>query len=407
MTTTPPPPISTITTTAATPPAIVPTPLPTTLTTTSSRPSTHPTMSATSATQQPTATSSQSPTIVSTHATSTTVEEINGFRLSNIRVFPLKSCGAFEVQTWMIDELGLAYDRAWMIVNTMNACVTQKQVPKLCTIKPHIDLNTRKLTLSTPLLGGSTSITLPLDIDALETIAQAIPVTEGTRSKARVCNDRIDGIDCGDSVAVWLTKYLEFPCRLIRQNSNNVRSCRLLRSLTNNPNANTTRLSLANESQFLLTSQASMDMVNRYVQKCELAEQTTHDNESTPHNYQISASNHQKSDSNHQKATSPIPIDRFRGNLIVEGGKEFEEDMWATITIGRQQFDVVGPCQRCQMVCVDQQTGVRTKQPLIALSKFRRIKGATFFGQHLSHAPDKSTVPHVITIGDHITSVKI
>ncbi len=49
-----------------------------------------------------------------------------------------------------------------------------------------------------------------------------------------------------------------------------------------------------------------------------------------------------------------MPIDRFRGNIVVTGGAAFAEDEWAAVRVGACVFRCVGPCQRCQMVCIDQ-----------------------------------------------------
>lgn len=70
--------------------------------------------------------------------------------LTKIRVFPVKSCGGFEVEEWEITPQGLQYDRMWMVLNAYDACVTQKQVPKLCLVAPTLDRHTGVLTLHAP-----------------------------------------------------------------------------------------------------------------------------------------------------------------------------------------------------------------------------------------------------------------
>ena len=49
-----------------------------------------------------------------------------------------------------------------------------------------------------------------------------------------------------------------------------------------------------------------------------------------------------------------------------------QEDHWTGFTIGGQRFACTGPCARCTMVCVNQQTGARSNEPLAALASFRR-----------------------------------
>ena len=69
-----------------------------------------------------------------------------------------------------------------------------------------------------------------------------------------------------------------------------------------------------------------------------------------------------------------IDIARFRGNLVVSGGHAFMEDLWGKVRIGSQMFLCLGPCTRCQMICVDQSTGTRSQEPLKTLATFRRLK---------------------------------
>ena len=77
---------------------------------------------------------------------------------------------------------------------------------------------------------------------------------------------------------------------------------------------------------------------------------------------------------------SQSSLDRFRGNLILRGGAAFAEDSWKgrLIKVGGQVLRVVAPCQRCQMVCVDQSTAERTKEPLLALSNYDDLFGNLF-----------------------------
>lgn len=73
---------------------------------------------------------------------------VNG-TLESIYLYPIKSCGAFTVDTsWAIISTGLKYDRQWMIVNSSGVCVTQKHNRRLCLIKPIINLKKDILTLT-------------------------------------------------------------------------------------------------------------------------------------------------------------------------------------------------------------------------------------------------------------------
>ncbi|CAG4992626.1 unnamed protein product [Parnassius apollo] len=75
--------------------------------------------------------------------------------------------------------------------------------------------------------------------------------------------------------------------------------------------------------------------------------------------------------------------DRFRGNLIIDMEDELVEKEWQRVIIGSHEFKVEGTCQRCQMVCIDQQTGEKTAEPLRTISE--QFAGKMRFGIYLSY----------------------
>ncbi|XP_073775280.1 molybdenum cofactor sulfurase isoform X4 [Danio rerio] len=126
--------------------------------------------------------------------------------LTNLFIFPVKSCASFEVTEWPLGPQGLLYDRLWMVVNENGVCLSQKREPKLCLIQPVVCLaaNTLKLQIS-----GSEAITVPLD--------PSLEKSDLRTSQSKVCGDRVQTVDCGEEVSAWLSEFLGKPCRLIRQ----------------------------------------------------------------------------------------------------------------------------------------------------------------------------------------------
>lgn len=68
--------------------------------------------------------------------------------VSQVCLYPVKSCGALSVDSWPLDDRGLLYDRCWMVVTDLGVALTQKQETRLCLIKPLIDLQKGVLTLT-------------------------------------------------------------------------------------------------------------------------------------------------------------------------------------------------------------------------------------------------------------------
>lgn len=138
-------------------------------------------------------------------------------RLTEICVYPVKSCGAFKVKTrWPITPRGLKYDREWMIVKSNGVCVTQKTNTRLCLIMPIINEVDGVLELHFP---NEPMHSVQLNDCYAEQNALAAHMCH-----SKVCGDRIQGIDCGDSVAEWLSNVLYIgDLRLIRQSKQDSR----------------------------------------------------------------------------------------------------------------------------------------------------------------------------------------
>jgi uncharacterized protein len=84
-----------------------------------------------------------------------------------------------------------------------------------------------------------------------------------------------------------------------------------------------------------------------------------------------------------QRLESPVPMNRFRPNLVVKGCGPFEEDRWKTIAIGGVEFEVAKGCARCSVPTIDQETAEQGIEPMRTLSTFRKWEGQVWFGQKL------------------------
>lgn len=55
-----------------------------------------------------------------------------------------------QVDEWEVGVRGFVYDRQWMIISESGICLTQKQEPQLCLIKPKVDLANGVLMVTAP-----------------------------------------------------------------------------------------------------------------------------------------------------------------------------------------------------------------------------------------------------------------
>ncbi|KAK5609542.1 hypothetical protein CRENBAI_006365 [Crenichthys baileyi] len=285
------------------------------------------------------------------------------YTLTNIYIYPIKSCGAYEVHDWPLGPLGLLYDRGWMVVNQNGVCLSQKRETRLCLIRPQVHLPSKKLFLQA---SGMDTISVPLEDD----------VRLHTNSRvchSKVCGDRVETMDCGDEAASWLSDFLGQPCRLIRQRSDYTREMKRRPAEA----ADSPLLSLVNEAQYLMINRASVKLIQDLM------------------------SSRQDGCESDQLLDTQSVIRRFRANLVITGAEPFEEDNWSHLIIGNTRFMVAGQCGRCQMIGIDQDTGTKTKEPLFSLSAYRA--GKVMFGVYLSHlSPEGSTGPNVLSAGSLI-----
>jgi uncharacterized protein YcbX len=98
-----------------------------------------------------------------------------------------------------------------------------------------------------------------------------------------------------------------------------------------------------------------------------------------------------------RKLDNPVPMNRFRPNLVVNGCDPFAEDGWRRIRIGDVEFDVAKPCSRCVIPSIDQATAQRDGQINRVLAGFRRFNGQVLFGQNLLYQRAGT-----LTLGDSV-----
>jgi uncharacterized protein YcbX len=84
-----------------------------------------------------------------------------------------------------------------------------------------------------------------------------------------------------------------------------------------------------------------------------------------------------------KRLETPVPMNRFRPNIVVKGCDPFAEDTWNRIQIGYVKLAVVKPCARCEVTTIDKTTLERSKEPLKTLGKYRKHELGAIFGQNV------------------------
>jgi uncharacterized protein YcbX len=96
-----------------------------------------------------------------------------------------------------------------------------------------------------------------------------------------------------------------------------------------------------------------------------------------------------------RRLENQLPMNRFRPNIVIDGGKPWFEESWQGVRIGDVEFEVTHPCLRCAVTTIDQQDGKKSGdgEPLKTLASFRRTEAGVSFGVNL--APRSSGTLHV------------
>jgi len=247
--------------------------------------------------------------------------------------YPVKSCRGTSLGAAVVGPRGIAADRQWMIVDERGEFRTQREVPRMALVSPR-------------LIDGVLEMTAP----GMPTL-NVSPGTQRERTHVVVWDDHCAAVDEGPRAAEWLSAFLEVPCRLVRIPDDEIRRVDPRYAGPDD------QVGFADGFSFLLTSRASLDELNR-------------------------------------RLSAPLPMNRFRPNVVVDGPEAFEEDRWKRIRIEGITFAVVKPCARCAITTTDQHTGERSHEPLRTLATFRHVMGrGVMFGQNLIH--DRSGVLHL------------
>jgi uncharacterized protein YcbX len=245
--------------------------------------------------------------------------------LASIHLYPIKSCGAVDVPSWRLDALGLAYDRRWMLVDSNGAAVTQRDRPALSRARPAIEGDVIRVTAP-----GATALSLPL-----------VPAG-GDRLDVTLWDWNGSGVAASPEGDAWFSNLLGEPVRLLY--------CPAVEGQPVNPKyvSVPARAGFTDGFPLLLIGQASLDDLNR-------------------------------------RLPLPVPMNRFRPNLVVTGGEPFAEDSWRQVRIGQTELSLVKGCDRCTFTTIDQETGQKGAEPLRTLATFRKWDGKVWFGQNVVH----------------------
>jgi uncharacterized protein len=235
-------------------------------------------------------------------------------RVTKLWIHPVKSCRAIAVDTAELDDLGFVGDRRFLVTDLQGKQLTQRSHPAMATIATALDANT--LTLSAT---GFGSVHVPRQ-------ELGAPLT-----MVEIWNDRdLQAEDCGPTASAWLSDVLRAPARLTRIGPAFRRAV---------AQSNSDGVNFADAYPVLVISEASLSLLNDHLAA---------------------------------KGAEPVPMNRFRPNIVIEGAEPHAEDGWNRIRIGDTVLRGATLCSRCIMTTTDQTSGERGPEPLRTLATYRR-----------------------------------
>lgn len=260
-------------------------------------------------------------------------------KVTELYIYPIKSLGGIKIISGEITDRGFKYDRRWMLVDKNNFFLSQRVNAQMALFNVIIASNGLQVVNRTTL----DEILIPFEPETDEFV------------EATIWDDTCTGQLVSSEADRWFSKNLNMPCRLAYMPVDTERFANTkytpVDSLT----------SFADAYPFMMIGQASLDDLNA-------------------------------------RLSHKLPINRFRPNIVFNGGVPYQEDKMDSVTINNIIFRGVKLCARCNITTIDQDNASKAKEPTKTLATFRQRNNDVFFGQNLI-----SEGTGVISVGDELT----
>ncbi|MER8045902.1 MOSC N-terminal beta barrel domain-containing protein [Streptomyces sp. NPDC094032] len=254
--------------------------------------------------------------------------------LRSVHVHPVKALRGFSPAQAEVEPWGLAGDRRWTVVDTTGKVVTQRQHARLALASAAL-LPDGGVTLSAP--GFE-----PLTVEVPASGGQTPTIT------TEIFGDLVEAVHADPAADAWFSAYLESEVRLVHMDDPASR-----RPVDPDFALPGETVSFADGYPLLAATTSSLDALNSLIAQGDHADE------------------------------GPLPMNRFRPNVVIDGTAPWAEDGWRRLAIGEVTFRVAKACGRCVVTTTDQETAERGKEPLRTLAQHRRQGSSLIFGQNL------------------------
>jgi uncharacterized protein len=248
--------------------------------------------------------------------------------ISEINIYPIKSLKGISLSGSVVEKRGLRYDRRWMLTDPEGIFLTQREVPKMAAI-------------AVAIVGGG----LRVSADGYPPMHIPFEPDHGEWRDVTVWQSTVTGAMYRGAVSEWFSDVLGRNCRLVLMPET------AERHVSERFDTGDDLVSFADGYPLLLIGEGSLEYLNQRLLD--------------------------KYGDESEDVKLPLPMNRFRPNVVIAGSGPFEEDRWAQIKIGEAVFRVAKPCARCVITTIDPERGeFDGKEPLKTLASFRMAKDA-------------------------------
>ncbi|MEM6272702.1 MAG: MOSC N-terminal beta barrel domain-containing protein [Bacteroidota bacterium] len=264
--------------------------------------------------------------------------------LSELFIYPVKGLGGIAVSQFAVTERGPAHDRRWMIVNDKGRFVSQREQAQLALLQCEMQ-------------GEEIVVRRKGCPEFLARLPRVL--AEGALIETKIWKNKVKARVADEVSNAAISDFLGKDSRFVYMPDHSHR-------IVDPKYAPEIELvSFADGFPYLVIGQSSLDDLNVRLR---------------------------------ERGQVPVPMDRFRPNLVVAGGAPNEEFTWAELRIGAVDFEGRKPCSRCVVTTVDQTTGEKGREPLRTLARYLMRDRKIYFGENLI-----VTGEGTIRIGDAVT----
>ena len=245
--------------------------------------------------------------------------------VQDIFIYPIKSLGGIRLTEASVEEKGFQYDRRWMLVDENGIFITQRKYPRMALLS--VELGEMELAVFNKLEPES-KVKIPLNC------------ASGPERSVTIWDDQVLAKSVNRDLDQWFSDFMGFSVSLVMMPDSTQRK------VSEKYAVHGESVSFADGMPYLMIGQRSLDDLN-------------------------------------SRLEIPVPMNRFRPNIVFSGGSAYLEDSLRKIKIGQLEFQIVKPCARCVLTTVDQESGVKGKEPLKTLASYRTVNSKIYFGQNV------------------------